>query len=716
MQIYTILLSILAFLLLAGNALGFNDDTVHPIINESAVDQSIVDEFLRTELGFSQGLDATLSKVKIYDHLGLNEIGIFPIVENLRIINFFEEGGKEEDELPRPLRHFHNPLQPWSMAGFSLILDGGRPDSSLIWAQMYNFGISNKQTWFHARDSFYKALTTGSDDSYAETFKILGQLMHLVSDNAVPAHVRDDGHFRVTPPFSYFYTHFELYTKEAAASGQLDLSGSSFKPGMQLFNQYVHDDKAPAPISALWDINKYTGNNPETTLEEVIGLAEYTNANFLSEGTIFNELMPHPDLADTNYENIDWKHPEIIDAEDGLPDFRVYIYKYLDDAKIIRSHRLAAVSYFTLDCWGESLYEFTPLVLDDIVYKEYADKLVPRAVGYSTALLDYFFRGRLEISPPDQYVYAIIDGGDVDPATNTQYIHQLKAKVRNITPGEEILGGSLVAVAKYKKVIGYQPDLSSGSPTAEMREGYFSFSTSAPIPISSLSSTTAEEFSFDFSNNPIPAGITDLYLQVVFQGTLGNENDQSIAVGMRDINEPQHITIWNYTDYFQLDFAPVTAEEVRLDRPIIEYFAYISPHPFTEKFGFSRFFPEVDVQPIAEITDLPPARYSRLIVLTDQADSEYFLTDQIIIDWPPNEYGVDPSLDETLNYSLPTIMHQEDYDGTWHSSSVSSVRDIVQHYVLYFIQAYPSLYFINNLPAPAENIDGPFPVTIDVAE
>src|SRR5258707_1141109 len=33
--------------------------------------------------------------------------------------------------------------------------------------------------------------------------------------------------------------------------------------------------------------------------------------------------------------------------------------------------------------------------LDETVYRDYAERLVPRAVTYSTALIDYFFRGRM---------------------------------------------------------------------------------------------------------------------------------------------------------------------------------------------------------------------------------------------------------------------------------------------------------------------------------
>lgn len=35
--------------------------------------------------------------------------------------------------------------------------------------------------------------------------------------------------------------------------------------------------------------------------------------------------------------------------------------------------------------------------------------LAPRAVAYSAGLIDYFFRGRMEIAPPDDDVYAILD-------------------------------------------------------------------------------------------------------------------------------------------------------------------------------------------------------------------------------------------------------------------------------------------------------------------
>ena len=42
-------------------------------------------------------------------------------------------------------------------------------------------------------------------------------------------------------------------------------------------------------------------------------------------------------------------------------------------------------------CWGYTW------LLDSVVHRDYASRLVPRAVGYCAALVDYFFRGKLKV-------------------------------------------------------------------------------------------------------------------------------------------------------------------------------------------------------------------------------------------------------------------------------------------------------------------------------
>ncbi|MBW1911367.1 MAG: hypothetical protein JRJ11_17800, partial [Deltaproteobacteria bacterium] len=115
-----------------------------------------------------------------------------------------------------------------------------------------------------------------------------------------------------------------------------------------------------------------------------------------------------------------------------------------------------------------------------------------------------------------------------------QQFTYIKANLRNVTPDEQMGPGVLTAVAKYKKRTDYQPDLSTDPPTAGSREEFFSYSVSDSVFIYSLDSGTSTAVTFNFSNQPIPAGITDLYLQVIFKGTLGNEQNTGIAVGMKD--------------------------------------------------------------------------------------------------------------------------------------------------------------------------------------
>jgi len=454
--------------------------------------------------------------------------------------------------------HFHNPLKDWESAGLSelialppFFLEG---KSSLLWAQDSDYQSDPKWpegdwTWEKTREYYYAALTGATDAErqafFARMFKGLGHQAHLLQDKAVPAHVRNDAH-----PLPW---HIEKWMadnpnvmrcliedhqtldpsfvldscvqKDENGNIVLDESGNPVLKFKQVevikpevlsmdttdmildpsYTSYYGTGRKLEKTSLLTDTDQYrVGDSPSASYS--IGLAEYTNGNFFSPDTIFAEtkdpdhrhFSPNPSRAITNLSELESNNiiPKTFVAEDGIPDGIKCIKKNAPGEEV---DCLVRAGYLTDPSNnGESaIYERT-FILDAPSHESYVKHLVPRAIGYSAALIDYFFRSKLEISPPDQYVYSIIDGGDIDLDDNTQYIRLLKAKVRNDTPDEEMLAGSLVAVTKYKKIIGYQPDLSSGSPTAEMREAEFSYSVSAPIEIASLSSTDPEEFTFDF--------------------------------------------------------------------------------------------------------------------------------------------------------------------------------------------------------------------------
>jgi hypothetical protein len=165
-------------------ASAFEISTHKAISNRSvAPGVSSLDEFLKNMLPFEF------------------ENGIDQVVDGGRLVkDLIEDGAKNEDCcLIRPRHHFHNPRLTWDQAGwrpppFSVQLG----ESSVIWSQDQNQNSGGKHSWKDARDSYYQALTATSDSEkrrlYAETFRSLGHLIHLVQDAAVPSHTRNDTH------------------------------------------------------------------------------------------------------------------------------------------------------------------------------------------------------------------------------------------------------------------------------------------------------------------------------------------------------------------------------------------------------------------------------------------------------------------------------------------------------------------------------------------
>ena len=98
-----------------------------------------------------------------------------------------------------------------------------------------------------------------------------------------------------------------------------------------------------------------------------------------------------------------------------------------------------------------------------------------------------------------------------------------------------------------------EPACAANLPT---RTNYQEISVSAPqdilsdadLPGGTGVTPASLEKVFDFSMDPIPVNATDLFIQVVYRGQLGDETD-GIAVGNYDLREPTFYAGWNNTDY-----------------------------------------------------------------------------------------------------------------------------------------------------------------------
>ncbi len=622
--------------------------------------------------------------------------------------------------------HFHNPVTdkgytlPWGTeVGQSLIARAHDATNEWSYEMAKKFyyaaltGDNNEivDSFTHIRDDMnpnYISRQTNMnkedrDQYFAWTLQALGHTLHLVQDASVPAHTRNDLHGLFEP--------YEKWTNKNREDLLYD------EEGLEPWTYWSQHADIHTP-DVFIDTNQLDNNDTAPISGSDQGIAEYSHANFMSEDTIFTFDLPlKPDLSEffTNYQSDDFNlETENINGRD-----MTFVYlknkhpggvDHLLLAGVLHSHPISS----------PTIQDVRWTTNDRKVHEDYASKLIPRAVGYSAGLLDYFFRGQLEITAPEAFVYSVIDGS-VGPQ---QFIH-IKAKVKNITPGdrdengnvltyEDMLAGTLVAVARYKKRTDYEEDLSTDPPTADSREDDFSYSVSAPVEITSLSDSDPEEFTFNFTESPIPAGIMDLYFQVIFQGTLGNEPDNAIAVGMKDLNEPMHICFWNATDRFYLDGVLRTGQEIRNDPALLERVdidgdgivnetgePYIDPYDLDTEVAF---YSPTDTPPNyyhASYLPLPYGRHGRVIMLTD-APTFYLRI---------HRESTEPS--ETINAVIlcSGVSNQEDNEGILHNTQVSTFRGIIQHQWWAYARYSPDFTGISIAPWPEPEDAEPVPIT-----
>jgi hypothetical protein len=221
-------------------------------------------------------------------------------------------------------------------------------------------------------------------------------------------------------------------------------------------------------------------------------------------------------------------------------------------------------------------------------YSDHAKLLLPRAISYSAGLIDYFFRGKMDIALPDAGVYGIVDHSEFGqaPATPTAEVMgyrgfpKIKLKLKNstdaITPqggaaiDQPMAKGILVAVMKFRRNSCYRDDLqgeiTDPAQAPDCRSIYEETVVSEPlrdqaIPVGTADSPDGVEFVFEFNDRQLPINAWDVSLQVVYRGQLGSEAD-AVVIVTKDISEPTFVTTHNDTDYVYIAGSCYTATEV----------------------------------------------------------------------------------------------------------------------------------------------------------
>ena len=686
--------AIILILCVATQANGYETKTHEKITNEAFLTALTTKDFI-SAIGYSSNYalkDAFTSKTAI---------------------EWAKEGSVKEDETFasdvggenfRYVHHFYDPVSKrgldFNLAiaghGYYHVIGNKAPD----WA-LEDSGTFSKQFYSiqHAKEYYFAGLTAGTKDAreanLAKTFKTLGQVLHVLQDMAQPQHTRNDPHggdiagTSLGPPMFGIKSQYELYVNNPTRINTFNYT-AAYPVSFDLYRKfYASDDgKGMANFSNRNFVTELT--NFKCTLADCQGA---TGGGYASPALDIGKKMDIPvnqlpGIVTTLTGNVTFFGNDITDFYSGQNISNDYMTTYsIFDRDLKNKNKTPA---FTLNRFN---------------YAAMAQILLPRAVGYSAGLLNYFFRGTLEITQPDRCLYGLIDGSVLP-----QQFTQIKAKVRNTTPNETIGNGIIQAVARYKIIEDYQPDLSTYPTTSAGSEPDFSYSVSEPKTLTAddiiaINSTTPKEFTFTFANSPIPAGITDLYLHVVFKGTLGNETNIAVAVGNKDLSEPMHHVYWNATDRFYLDRILRTADEIENDPQLLSRVDHnndgtsdepIEPYDVKTEIAFC----PTAGQPISYqvIYDpLPPGSFGRVITITEVSQTEF----PLII----HRVSIDPPVDKTSSFTTSGIVSQGD-----EYTQVYTFRGIAMHAGSAYANYYPDATNIFTIDWPPPINSSPVPI------
>lgn len=288
---------------------------------------------------------------------------------------------------PRFVRHFFDPQQN----GRGLLGDA-RPSPEWILEPAGSGSIEEQEFSLADAREFYRQALSLSNRQARERptillMQTLGHVVHHLQDMAQPAHVRDDIH----PPWEG--DDFERYTEVQFADLPTPLpAGGTCGEGpvdLRVFDQAV----------------KFWANGG-------VGIAEFTSTNFLSRDTVFQFVPNGPVnwITDDNHPLPAYPSNPVFDrptmAELGVagsaPNTRLSflglpIIDMLTGEGCFNS-RAAMLTYSSRWSSSANMPMLMPaLALNRHTYEGNYRILLPRAIAYSTGMLNYFFRGRMEL-------------------------------------------------------------------------------------------------------------------------------------------------------------------------------------------------------------------------------------------------------------------------------------------------------------------------------
>ena len=283
------------------------------------------------------------------------------------------------------------------------------------------YGIgTNSFKWEDARQYEFAALTNSAPDDrntgMAMMFYCLGHILHLNQDLTSPDHVRDAAHLNTA--------YFEKF------------GAANYTNNPQWFVPPQHDQQGWAYWQAqgfsklldFWDRSNYVNGSSQALNNEAkgdvkLGVAEFSNGNFMGETALYKECyssgdihsFPFPSLFSSTSYPVNKDIASYLDSHlrtnflsngginpKGSLVPRVYIDKTGDGITFSNHSVLSYLGAYALGGLSgrranpsPRMNQVSVSIHDNNVLQAYHDRLIPKAVEYSTGILDYFFRGTI---------------------------------------------------------------------------------------------------------------------------------------------------------------------------------------------------------------------------------------------------------------------------------------------------------------------------------
>jgi hypothetical protein len=405
-----------------GKALAYEVQT-HEELSTHAYARSVIQgsSHFPERIGLSEVPDS-ISKLKFPNDSG----------EPVLIRQLIEDGVAAEDQefpVARMANHFYDPLYDSGLAGGAAVAasleNGVWPFASPDWAledtgpiSWSQYGIERQQAYSltDAVDYYYRGLSEADKGErrkqLGRLFRTLGHVIHHVEDMGQPQHTRNDQHTPLDSTDPLQKTLYEDYTEEDP-SRVIRENGS-----------------APGYTGAVWfdEARKYWLTAAPGTYGGA-GIAEFSNRNFVTAGTDFrlagdgtvipDRLHPRPVALASHtvpvnslYEEIGKDVPCRLFGTSCLHGDMTFIATdVIDGLKggTSRNRRAAAYSIFTADLKeAETNDGAVPVfTVNRFTFEAGYPYLIPRILAYSAGLIDYFFRGRIDVDSVE------VDGGDL---------------------------------------------------------------------------------------------------------------------------------------------------------------------------------------------------------------------------------------------------------------------------------------------------------------